>query len=328
MPKYDQARKTLSKACEQYVSHNQAQLNALQPTSPYLYNDSFFFCALKDSYSSGFFDWMACKYYYWLGGIIRLDCPLNRVERYEKFFPTHILQPQFYPDSNEVRRKPEVYDKVTLDSIMLDRVTALAELLSHIMVNVKKEPDFNKNLNDFKSKHESDYLCSENDNLCSDNDPLSIKIYKALNNLRALVNLVATIPEYKLKTPRHSINEAFPILEGYLKGLAVKELKAILDDTTLNDEDSVKLVASRLKNKTTLDILGKNRQSQTEQILKILSVALIAIGIGIIPTVILAAKRLYDTGGTSINFFKPLSKNLCEDAEDITAQLDLDRQVI
>lgn len=66
-------------------------------------------------------------------------------------------------------------------------------------------------------------------------------------------------------------------------------------------------------------LLEKNHQSDTEYQLKMLSVLLIAVGIGIIPTVCLAAKRLYDSGGTSMNFFKPLSQNLYEEIEQATA---------
>ena len=69
-------------------------------------------------------------------------------------------------------------------------------------------------------------------------------------------------------------------------------------------------------------ILTKNRQSQSEHILKVLSVVSILIGVGIFPTLVLVFKRLYDSGGTSINFFKPLSKNLVEDVESITANIN------
>ena len=70
-----------------------------------------------------------------------------------------------------------------------------------------------------------------------------------------------------------------------------------------------------------MEILTKNRQSQSEHILKVLSVVSILIGVGIFSTLGLVFKRLYDSGGTSINFFKPLSKNLVEDVESITATI-------
>lgn len=95
----------------------------------------------------------------------------------------------------------------------------------------------------------------------------------------------------------------------------------IVNNKTLSDKQAVKAFASRLENPVTLEILAESRQSQTEHFLKVLSVVLIAVGIGIIPTLILSAKRLYDSGGSSINFFKPLSKNLCEDAVDITSNI-------
>lgn len=71
----------------------------------------------------------------------------------------------------------------------------------------------------------------------------------------------------------------------------------------------------------TAELVEKNQQSDTEYMLKVLSVVLMVVLIGVIPTICLASKRLYDTGGSSINFFKSLSKNLCENVENITTHI-------
>ena len=123
---------------------------------------------------------------------------------------------------------------------------------------------------------------------------------------------------------RRHLNDSYPTFEHYLKGLAVKELKATLANPDLSDEASIQAVEQQLANPITRDILTKNRQSQSEHILKILSVVTILIGVGIFPTLGLVFKRLYDSGGTSINFFKPLSKNLYEDVATITSSVELE----
>ena len=156
--------------------------------------------------------------------------------------------------------------------------------------------------------------------------PISIQIVTMLNKFRTLTDFVDTLPKYhshkKLSDLRRHLNDSYPTFEHYLKGLAVKELKATLANPDLSDEASIQAVEQQLANPITRDILTKNRQSQSEHILKILSVVTILIGVGIFPTLGLVFKRLYDSGGTSINFFKPLSKNLCEEAATITSSIE------
>jgi hypothetical protein len=181
-------------------------------------------------------------------------------------------------------------------------------------------PDFNKKLAEYRAKNKSYYTC-----LVS--DPLSVQIYTALKNFKSLVDFIEQLPNYFSGVDARHFSElcqrtrGFYVIafESYLKGIAVQELKATLDDASLSNEEAIKKVELQLKNKTTIDLLTKNNQSQSEYILKVLSVVSILIGIGIFPTLGLAFKRLYDTGGTSINFFKPLSEDLFEDAKNITA---------
>ena len=329
---YNQARHDLSQTCKRYLAHNKEKLDAVIPISPSFPEEFFFIRAL--GFAPGFLGWISCKYAEFMDNIklLNLENPRINYNHYEQSFPECEEKNTFLPGSRYITDYNgnvtfNVYAKQGyVDPILvLDRLTVLVGLLHYIMVVENKELNFEENLQTYKLKNKAEYLCAET-------DPCSVKIYNTLKKLEGTVCFINdALLRYELKDTSYfirKINESLPIFEGYIKGIAVQEIQSILDDTTLSAEDSLKAVASQLKNETTLEILGKNRQSHAEWILKVLSVALIAVGIGIIPTVILAAKRLYDTGGTSMNFFKPLSKNLCEDVEDITAQVDLDRQVI
>lgn len=322
---YNQVHKTLAQTCDRYIVHNQSQLDALVPICR-KYPDEFFFRRAGND-SLGFLGWISCEYAELMDNILFLNPMNNRdFDQCEAVYPPCKNKFTFVPQRNDKGNLIEfdAYDGYPhVDpKLVLERLTVLLGLMNHLMVKENEEVDFEKKLQDYKLKNENDYLCAKSDSL-------SIKIYDTLKNLRELAFFINdALPEYRSSGISRVLNESFTTFECYIKGLAVRELKSILNDTTLSPEDSVKAMASQLKNKATLEILGINRQSQTEHILKVLSVALIAVGIGIIPTVILAAKRLYDTGGTSMNFFKPLSKNLCEDAENITDQVNLEQQVI
>ncbi|MCL4415673.1 MAG: hypothetical protein M1365_03070 [Actinobacteria bacterium] len=325
MPKinYNLARNQLSQAFERYLNHNKAQLDTVKRTSPWIPAEHFFMRA--GLVFPGFLGWVSCKYAEIMDYIFRLNrYPGGNIliyyeEQYPpcKFKTTFIPAPIIMdtPGFNLNGGDPHVDPK-----LVLDRLTVLVGLFHYVMVEEKSVRDFEKNLEDYKSKNASDFLYTES-------DPHSIKIYKTLKELKGIASFINdTLPDYHSKGINYLVNtiqESFPTFEGYIKGVAVRELKSTLDDTLLSDEEAVKAIALQLKNEDVLDILGKNRQSQTEHILKVISVILIAVGIGIVPTAILAAKRLYDSGGTSINFFKPLSQNLCEDAEYLTSDVDL-----
>ncbi|MCL4415672.1 MAG: hypothetical protein M1365_03065, partial [Actinobacteria bacterium] len=276
----------------------------------------------------GFFDWVSCKYAEIMDDITFLKhYPYKSIEYYEEHYPPCESKTTFLPKKMDITgidpngEFEHVDPEMVLAKLTLDRLTILIGLFHHVMVKENEERDFEKNLEVYKSKNASDCLYSES-------APLSIKIYKTLKELQGIACFINdTLPEYHSKYINYLSNvikRSFPTFEGYIKGVAVRELKSILDDTMLSDEEAVKAIALQLKNEDVRDILGKNRQSQTEHILKVISVVLIAVGIGIVPTAVLAAKRLYDSGGTSINFFKPLSQNLCEDAEYLTADVDLE----
>jgi|GEM_PF-5689954 len=121
-------------------------------------------------------------------------------------------------------------------------------------------------------------------------------------------------------------------LQQFIKVLAVQELKEDLENKqpTINvfvakkeedqARDAVNAFTNRIHQADFKAILEQNRQSSVERAFKWASVISILIGIGIIPSAILAAKRYHDSGGQSINFFSPLSKNLEDKAETIVQQ--------
>lgn len=153
--------------------------------------------------------------------------------------------------------------------------------------------------------------------------PLSTQISDALKNFKSLIDFAKTLPEYQENDNCYwlgfCVNESLPIFDSYLKGITARELKSILDDPDLSDEEAIRAVELRLNDEATREILTKNIQSQSEHYLKVLSVVSILIGVGIFTTLGLVFKRLYDSNGTSINFFKPLSENLYEDMEQVTS---------
>ncbi len=128
---------------------------------------------------------------------------------------------------------------------------------------------------------------------------------------------------------RNHINNHFrPEFDGFLKFIAVKELRGALDRSGLNEKEQIKLFETQLNTSSTKEILYRNRQSQTEYYLKILSLISIFVGVGIFTTLGLVFKRLYDTSGHSANFFKPLTVDLSECSnsiiKDIKEESDFD----
>ncbi|MCC5792610.1 MAG: hypothetical protein JJT82_08410 [Legionellaceae bacterium] len=313
--KYKKARDMLEQICERYVAHNESQLNALPEISYALIHGDFSFNTVYPR--SGFCGWVAYEYVGLFNCIRGLRMPVSNADQdaytdcisKHAFFPFEgrTVNPHYFNERNYVA-----------PSLFIDRLNALYQLMQQTMININKESDFNQKFEEYKSKNEINDLYPE----C---DKPSVQAYKALINLKALIGFVNTLPQYHSKGIRsvaHYFNRLLPTFEGYIKGIAVQELQNVLNDATLNDEEAVKLFASQLENPSTVEILEKTRQSQIEHLLKVFSVALIAVGIGVIPTLFLAAKRLYNTGGTSINFFKPLSKNLCEDSNVIASDIN------
>lgn len=314
---HKQARNMLRQACTRYASHKEGQLNKLIGESPYLPKVIFFREALgKDAPLPGFNDWVRCCYYSILDDIFSISS--------KQELATYIIDELYIENENgEQQRFPQMKLYGAEDSsfnqngpaLVLYDLGLLVDLLNFIMRDnesgwgqLKVNGDYN----------ESDYGYS-------DDAPFSLKINQTLKHLCALVALVETLPNYQSNSALFCISarlgRSMPVFDSYLKKLAAQELNAILENASLDDNEAVEQVEFQLKNHSTLALLNKNNQSASEQNLKLLSVITVLIGVGIFTTLALVAKRLYDTGGTSINFFKPLSTNLCEDLEHITQNI-------
>lgn len=311
---HKQARSMLRQACTRYINHKEGQLNKLIGESLYQPECVSFEEILgEDAPEPGFNDWVLCNYYFFLKNIFRMSSTMD--------YSTYLIG-QLFIDTEDGTRQPlkpmKLYGRFQENlehndpDLVLYNLEVLVKILHLFMSkNHRDWAEIKKN----KNFQESDYAYS-------DDAPCSLKISQTLKHFHVLLTLIETLPNYQSNLDLFVINarlgRAIPVFDSYLKKLAAQELKDILDDTSLEDNEAIEQVEFQLKNHSTLALLNKNNQSASEQNLKLLSVIAVLIGVGIFTTLALVAKRLYDSGGTSINFFKPLSTNLCEDLEHIT----------
>jgi hypothetical protein len=319
MPKnFSNARKNLLKAFEGYIQHNQWQLDGFKPHSPYRWPATdHFFDAVLGTYKPepGFKNWVCCQYYYLLECILEsfhdTGSPSNYFYRYGySFEEIKWWRGRGIADYEE---EPDH----TAPQTVLHNLKGLFNVLNFHME--KRIPQL------AELKNERNY--QENDLIAIKDSPLSIQIYKTFENLKLSVQFAKSINRENIRTANltsvyNALEKTTPAFEGYIKGVAVQELKAILGNQDLNDKEAFQRVEVQLKNGVTLELLKKNRQSHLERDLKFLSLITMFIGIGIFTTLGLVCKRLYDSGGTSINFFKPLSKNLHETIGHVTSGLE------
>jgi Ubiquitin family len=296
--KYAKARKELIEVCERYLAHNLLELGGLIAEGT---NVQFFQYALKkEKPTPGFADWVSCVYY---------EMEEHVIDLYEEDDQDKLTN--FCEDLHNIFNNPNQMDPQAVHCNLQKFISALQTIVSGQMTQ------------DLQDELNKKYLYSPS-------DPLSIKIYLSLSHLKdlavyvddKLLNSRTTTPTRRrhAKMLRERLDTSFVTFEKYLKGTAVAELRNALkeEDSTKTNKDVINSFAAQLK-VAKRDILTTNLQSKTEFNLKLLSLIGILFGVGIFTTLGLVIKRLYDTGGTSINFFKPLSTNLCEDAEAITA---------
>ena len=315
-----EARKKLIHACEGYIKHNQQELDGLKAVSPEKDELTFFEGVLnKSKPDPGFRDWICCQYYNQLWLI--LDSFMGRKNcygyyRYGYYGTAYPFEEIKWWRESETRYYEKEVDHTAPETV-LHNLRALLNLVNFHME--QKIPLLEQ------KKINLDY--KENDLSTFNKAPLSIKIYKTLENLKLRARFAESILDKDDQTRflpliYRSLEEASPVYEGYLKGVAVSELSAILKSSNLNGKEAIQAVEEQLKNGITLELLNKNRQSKIERDLKFLSLISIFIGIGVFTTLGLVCKRLYDSGGTSINFFKPLSQNLYETIESIATDIE------
>lgn len=310
---FEDARKMLLNVCNGYIQHNQRQIDGLKAKSPYSPAGYIFFETVLDKYEPdpGFKDWICCQYHYLLDHLL--------LSFNETVDPYNYYSQHTYPFAEmkwwkepETRYQEKGVDH-TAPKTVLHNLNALFNVLNFHME--EKFPQL------AQKKIELNY--QENDPTTFSDAPLSIQIYKMFENLKLRARFAESIMEKRklgidISDFSRNLEDIAPVFEGYIKGIAVRESKATLDNQDLGDEEAVKSVEEQLKNGVTLELLKKNRQSQQERDLKFWSIILIGIGIGVFTTLGLVCKRFYDSGGTSINFFKPLSQNLYETIESIT----------
>ncbi len=310
---FEDARKMLLKACDGYIQHNQRQIDGLKAKSPYSWPAAYtFFETVLDKYEPdpGFKDWICCQYYHLLTHILSsFDETNNPYDYYRHTYPFAEMK---WWNEPQTRYQEKGVDHTAPETVLYN-LNALFNVLNFYME--RKFPQL------AQKKIELNY--QENDPTTFSDAPLSIQIYKMLENLKLRARFAESIMEKSklaldISDFSRNLEDIAPVFEGYIKGIAVRELKATLDNQNLGDEEAVKSVEEQLKNGVTLELLKKNRQSQQEKDLKFLSIISIFIGIGVFTTLGLVCKRFYDSGGTSINFFKPLSQNLYETIESIT----------
>lgn len=154
--------------------------------------------------------------------------------------------------------------------------------------------------------------------------PLYVKVFKlehAKSSPEALLQKLSNYPERYCKTGLKSLEEALKSYDRHHvttepqhspdeKLSVVKQLLITIEQGKDLPIQTFFKLREKLLNKEdrSLGILSENRQSKCEITLKIMAIITGIFGI------ILALKRLYDTGGKSINFFKPISDTLVRES--------------
>lgn len=162
-------------------------------------------------------------------------------------------------------------------------------------------------LDEFVTVHQladSQYAPSDRD------DPLSTKLYNEFQAVKALL--------IKRKISEKKLQEFSTNMMDVIQKQAVVELKELLEEK--DSKKALQNCATHIQRGKTKEILEYNNMSKVEIGLKILSVMSILILVGLIPTAILMAKRYYDSAGASVNFFKPLTRNIEDDIVANTKQ--------
>ena len=328
------AKYLLNDACTRYINHNQEQLNSLiakpNTDNPRVFFDAVF--GLGKNPEPGFSDWVKCEYFIWVD---------------------HMLCLKGYPGAEELHRLGDRYrDDQDKPKEVLSNLQGMIRGLNGFLEYAKNNSEAlaQQVIRDQLYDEQRYEISSRYDT------PFSTEIYLALHQLHALGGLVQALASHHLHDSRHRLirlsapqegiddtsyaenavlnatalcqrlEASKPIFDGYLKGVVVKELRESLttysniDGETVEDERWVDEFQSLYNKGHTQDILKTQRQSKCEYYLKILSVISILIGVGIFTTIGLSLKRLYDTDGKSMNFFKPLSATLNEEIGDITQQ--------
>lgn len=221
------------------------------------------------------------------------------------------------------------WEAQTNPKLLLENLESLIKEIENVITTVEEKNNFG-----IAKQTRDNYCKSHPQSSINKNDPFSLQIQTALQKINAQIDYIlfmAKAGDDKSKIFRfegkHTRDRLIPrcielqdtittittSLNDYLKKILVEDIKNILeqqDDRTA--ANALTAVYELVSKEETAEILKKNSQSDWEFYFKIFACATI------VPGVVLAAKRLYDSGGTSINFFKPLSENLLDEAQKLT----------
>lgn len=326
----NQARQALQKACKTYIRHSQDKLSKLIVWLLDYTDYQFDFMPMHGGFRKihmppkgfpkGFKSWMSCIYAFLFDEITLL---VN--DDHANFYSTHsnsgILIDRL---DNTIRFESRYSSRNFPNEPQRSEISRLSYylgqlqgLMRYILVDKNAVNNFDERWDTFLNANQI------GDVVCLDGDSDAVAVFKKLTYLRAILQFTNTLSSEELPNKNDKLltflDNAIPTIERVAKQAAIIELNDILGNAEISDEEAVKQVTMRLTNPDIRNILEKNNQSKAEHIFKVLSVILLAVGIGIIPTVILASKRLYDSGGKSMNFFKPLSKQVEGDMDAILA---------
>lgn len=278
-----EAKLQLITACNDYISHNKQQLDALVAKP----------CPLVKSEGTpkpGLVNWLAFHF-------DQLGIFISRIER-----------------QNGGGTNANIILNVVHDEKIDDPQNVLKRLEAALHALTPYAPTNSK------------WALQEKNYTYDESAPISTKLHLSFKHLSALIVQLAAkdnLDALSFRVLRDHLQQNLSNdFQGYVKSIAVRELLQVLNTPAITDKQRLENFKMQLNAGKTKEILYTNRQSQTEHYLKVLSVISIFIGIGIITTLGLSAKRLYDTGGRSANFFQPLTRDLADNMKTIIDNID------
>ena len=187
--KFLNAKRMLMKVCDDYLLHNQKELDSLHAESPYGPPHNFFNTVLdKSSPDAGFSDWICCEYYSLLKSILTpFDVMDNPYTYYSKSHFDYPFEEMKWWKQNG--RYEEQIDPAAPQTV-LHNLKALLNVLNFHMERTLPEL--------IQKKIELNY--QEQDLTAISEAPLSFQIYKTLEHLKLRARLAESLMEKNNKT--------------------------------------------------------------------------------------------------------------------------------
>lgn len=322
MVDYKDAKLQLTKVCDDYINHSKQQLDKLVGSSSIVVGD-------EGNKEPGLKNWFDYHYHFIGNALYNLGEEGNNytwrreTNSYDRLFNKELDDPELV--LQRLQTAIENLNEFLNGPIRRHSVKAIVQ-------NILKGSGYRKEDFEYSEKAPIStklYLSVQHISLLSDllfkianhhndGDGTMIPVFSHDTDNAKILNQTAN----KFRLLNNHINDYFrPQFDGFLKFIAVRELRDTLDIDGLSEKEKIKRFETQLNTSSVKEILYKNRQSQSEYYLKVLSLISIFVGIGIFTTLGLAFKRLYDTRGHSANFFKPLTVDLSECSNSIIKQI-------